>query len=51
MSTEIKAGASAEGIIPYTRIDTTEFTYSFIDYDQNFNELTFEFTVPALEDK
>ena len=26
MSTEIQAGASAEGIIPYTRIDTTGFT-------------------------
>ena len=51
MSTEIQAGASAEGIIPYTRIDTTGFTYSFTGYDENFNELTFEFTIPALEDK
>lgn len=48
-STEIKPGVSASGVIAYDRIEPDGFTYTFTGYDENYNELTFEFEVPAVK--
>lgn len=45
ISTSIKPGASTEGVIAFERVEESGFTYSFIGYDDNFNELEFKFDV------
>lgn len=45
ISTEIKSGASAEGIIAFPKVEENTFTYSFTGYDAEFNELNFEFQI------
>lgn len=45
ISTEIRPGVSSEGIITFDRIDESSFTYLFTGYDNDYNDLEFEFKV------
>ncbi|MDO4869709.1 MAG: hypothetical protein Q4A65_05425 [Bacillota bacterium] len=44
-STELKAGASSESIIVFELIDEADFTYSFEGYDDDYNDVEFEFDI------
>ena len=45
MSTDIKSGASTEGIVCFDKLDKKEFTVSFTGYDADYNEYTFDFSI------
>lgn len=49
-SSEIKAGATSEGVVAFDKIDKSDFTYSFEGYDNDYNELEFKFDVTVKDE-
>lgn len=45
MPSEIKAGASVQGVVAFDRIEESAFTFIFDGYDNDFNDFEFKFEV------
>lgn len=44
-STELKAGATSESVIAFSKVEEADFTYSFEGWDSDYNELEFSFDI------